>query len=102
MQIVKKVDFIEVSFSGSVKGAGFWFVFWLVACALSGFVPYGLGAFVPIFAILATINDVEKTVSPPATVGAFVSLLLSIAINDQPGVALYFIAVVLGVVSLFK
>jgi len=82
-------------------GTVFSFGFWLIACAVSAFVPYGLGALVPLLAILATLGDLEKTVGVSATFGTFVSLFLSAGINDQPGVALYFIAVILGIVSLF-
>ena len=89
-----------MSLGQPVRDAVVSFIFWTVASALAVLIPYGLGALVPVLGILATIRDLEYTTTASATVGAFVSLLLAAAINDQPAIALYFAAVLFGGVSI--
>jgi hypothetical protein len=95
-----RVDFREVSYRQSLREAVFWFIFWIILCAVAVLIPYGLGALIPLFALLATIKDVESTTTAPATFGAFITMLLALGINDVPAAGLYFLAVVLGLISL--
>jgi hypothetical protein len=58
--------------------------------------PYGLGALIPLAGILVGIGDIENTTTGPAIAGAFVTMLLALAINEPITALLYFVAVLVG------
>lgn len=84
----------------SIIGAVVSFILWKALEAVGLALPYGLGALIPLAGILVGIGDIESA-SGSAIAGGFVTMLLAWATNDSVTAVLYFLVVVLGILSLF-
>ncbi len=91
-----------MSYARAVSGAFVATILWVAACALSVFIPNRIGGLVPLAGTLATIRDMEKMKSGPATLAALVSMFLAFAIGDRVTATLYVIAVILGLISILR
>jgi hypothetical protein len=88
-----------VGYSDSARGAFASYVGWFIASVLSPAFPYHLGVFIPIASILASISDIGQSTGP-ALLGAFVTMFLALAFQDQLTAVLSFVAIIVGLASL--
>ena len=73
---------------------------WTILQAVAPALPYGLGAFITVAAILVAVSDIQSTRTGPAIIGAIVTMLLAILVNDQSTTALYLLAAIFGIMAL--
>ena len=88
-----------MSVADSIIGATVSFLVWKALEAVGVVLPYELGAFIPLAGILVGIRDVENA-GGSAIAGALVTVLLALATNDSVTAGLYFLVVVVGILSL--